>query len=257
VKGGDFCWPPAGTKNWPLTAHPLVKRVLFDGEFRGDRSHASASVDDAVRCLSSEFQRELPSGDCHGDIFSSDRLSRIVGCLLWLGNLTAHLSSTPTNGTIVKGVPSDTYFISESGERTATTDTSGAITVEDSSLTRFPLPTTATSSGSTSSTGDSPLGDSSLPAQLKRSSMTVHTSPASIALNHRLTLSVLGLLKSATGSVAFSTGSNVICRARVAEGAASCTTPKMSSLGRHQVLAKYSGDSNYRATTASTQFNVS
>jgi hypothetical protein len=40
-----------------------------------------------VRRLNSEFQGEFPSGDCHGDILSSDRLSRIVGCLLWLGNL--------------------------------------------------------------------------------------------------------------------------------------------------------------------------
>ena len=24
MKGGDFCWPPAGTRNWPLTSMALT-----------------------------------------------------------------------------------------------------------------------------------------------------------------------------------------------------------------------------------------
>jgi outer membrane protein OmpA-like peptidoglycan-associated protein len=69
-----------------------------------------------------------------------------------IANPTSHLSSAPTNGTLVEGVPSDHYWLFQSGERTSSTASAGAVVVEDSSLASFPIAGSATGTTTTSTT---------------------------------------------------------------------------------------------------------
>ena len=55
-------------------------------------------------------------------------------------NPAAHLNETPADGTIVEGVPSDTYWSFSGGLRTEVSRTPGATTVDDVGLSAFPEP---------------------------------------------------------------------------------------------------------------------
>jgi outer membrane protein OmpA-like peptidoglycan-associated protein len=90
----------------------------------------------------------------------------VVNIDVWdITNITnpmSHMSSVPTNGTLVEGVPSDDYWQFQSGERTSSTTTSGAVEVEDSSLASFSItgstPTTTTSTTTSTTTTTAPKG---------------------------------------------------------------------------------------------------
>jgi surface antigen len=56
-------------------------------------------------------------------------------------NPAAHLNSTPANGTIVEGLPSQTYWSFTAGLRTEVLPVQGVTTVDDVGLSAFPRPT--------------------------------------------------------------------------------------------------------------------
>jgi hypothetical protein len=65
-----------------------------------------------------------------------------------------HLNASPTNGTIVEGVPSDSYWIFQGGLRSPASAASNATQVDDFGLDGFPTPTTPTSpAGGTTTSG--------------------------------------------------------------------------------------------------------
>jgi cell wall-associated NlpC family hydrolase len=96
-------------------------------------------------------------------------------------NSTAHLSATPLDGTIVEGVPSGTYWQFTSGKRQTTSLSSGAVTVEDSSLSNFPIAGTTTIS-STSTTTTSTVKPGTTTTVPRSTTTTTVSSPRKISL---------------------------------------------------------------------------
>jgi hypothetical protein len=62
-------------------------------------------------------------------------------------NPAAHLTATPTNGTVVEGLPSDTYWSFTSGLRSPIAVISGATTVDDVGLAAYPQLTAPVTDG--------------------------------------------------------------------------------------------------------------
>ena len=89
--------------------------------------------------------------------------------------------------------------------------------------------------------------------------MTADANPPSqnYATTDPVVLTATNLPTNATGTVTFVTGFNqVLCVGTVSDGSASCTTTGTNPIGTYPVLATYSGDSNYPATTATTSFVI-
>ena len=71
------------------------------------------------------------------------------GCpaVVWVNEVSyfnyQSLHPTPANGTVLKGIPSATFWLIQSGERIVTSATPSAVAVNDATLTRFPLRSSA------------------------------------------------------------------------------------------------------------------
>jgi outer membrane protein OmpA-like peptidoglycan-associated protein len=106
----------------------------------------------------------------------------VVNIDVWdITNITnpiSHMSSVPTNGTLVEGVPSDDYWQFQSGERTSSATTAGAVVVEDSSLANFPIAgSTATTSTTTTSTTTTTVAKGTTTTTSPKSTTTTSTVP--------------------------------------------------------------------------------
>src|SRR5487761_2209406 len=67
-----------------FVAHPLAQGVFEHRELAGHVSNRSSGVDDAMRSLSPELQRELPPGCSHGDILPAGSRVGLLGVyFLW------------------------------------------------------------------------------------------------------------------------------------------------------------------------------
>ena len=60
-------------------------------------------------------------------------------CLDNMGDSHAHLSPSPADGTLVEGLPSQTYWSFRGGRRSAAAAAAGAVQVDDAGLAVFPL----------------------------------------------------------------------------------------------------------------------
>lgn len=65
------------------------------------------------------------------------------GAVIWVNQQTLdardHLLATPSDGTVLQGLPSGNYWRITAGQRTAIAATSGAVQVDDQTVTAFPL----------------------------------------------------------------------------------------------------------------------
>ena len=108
-------------------------------------------------------------------------------------------------------------------------------------------PLTATYSGDSNYTGTTASG-ASFTVTKADTSMTEAASPPSIGFGSQDTLSVTGLPIGATGIVTFTSGGSTLCVTTLP--ATSCQTTTTLPPGAYPVTATYSGDSNYKGTTA-------
>jgi len=118
-----------------------------------------------------------------------------------IANPAAHLNERPANGTIVEGLPSDTYWSFSAGLRTQVSSAPGATTVDDFGLSAFPKPTP-------------PLGP-----------VTTHTETPSATPNS------LGQPKGTTSSLSATPAHGVL-------GTSAHAAPKKASFALSRALAK-------------------
>ena len=95
-----------------------------------------------------------------------------------ISNPAAHLNVTPVNGTLVEGLPSETYWSFNEGLRSQVSTTAGATTIDDSGLAAFPeLQLPPSSPPSTTSTSSPTSNASTTPAAWSPSTTSTTTSP--------------------------------------------------------------------------------
>jgi hypothetical protein len=119
----------------------------------------------------------------------------------------------------------------------------------DTSSTLAPgtYPVTATYSGDSNYNGSTATG-ASFTVTKADTSMTESAAPSTIPYGTQDTLSVAGLPGDATGTVTFSSGGSPLCTATLP--LISCQTSATLAPGTYPVTATYSGDADYRSTTA-------
>src|SRR5665213_58315 len=91
-------------------------------------------------------------------------------------NPAAHLNVTPANGTLVEGLPSDTYGSVGAGLRTQVSSAPGATTVDDFGLSAFPKPTPPL--GPVTTHTETPSATPNPPGQPKATTLLPSTTPA-------------------------------------------------------------------------------
>jgi Bacterial Ig-like domain (group 3) len=135
-----------------------------------------------------------------------------------------------------------------SGGSTLCTATLPAVSCSTSSaLAPGAYPVTATYSGDGLYTGASAAG-ASFTVTKATTVMTESAAPASIGYGSQDTLSSAGLPGGATGTVTFTSGGSALCATILPT--TSCQTATTLAAGTYNVTAVYSGDVNYKATTA-------
>ncbi|MGA7833669.1 MAG: Ig-like domain-containing protein, partial [Acidimicrobiales bacterium] len=80
--------------------------------------------------------------------------------------------------------------------------------------------------------------------------------PASTGASQNVTLVASNLPVLATGTVTFTSGATPLCTASVSSGLATCDAPSGLVARTYHVTARYSGDTNYAAASATTVFTV-
>src|SRR5665213_1685602 len=88
----------------------------------------------------------------------------------------AHLNAKPVNGTLVEGLPSDTYWSFSAGLRTQVSSAPGATTVDDFGLSAFPKPTPPL--GPVTTHTETPSATPNPPGQPKATTLLPSTTPA-------------------------------------------------------------------------------
>ncbi len=150
----------------------------------------------------------------------------------------------------VSGVPvgaTGTVTFSSGGSTLCTAPLPVTSCATSTTLAPGAYPVTATYSGDTNYNGASVSGASFVVTKAD-TSMTESASPPSIGFGSQDTLSVTGLPIGATGTVTFTSGGSTLCAAPLP--ANSCQTATTLATGVYPVTATYSGDSNYKGTTA-------
>ena len=114
-------------------------------------------------------------------------------------------------------------------------------------------PVTASYSGDTNHAGSS--ATTSFEVTKAATAVNAGVSDASITFGTADTLVISGLPAGSTGTVTFTSGGITLCTVDVATET-SCSTPTTLNTGSYPVLASYSGDGNYLASTDTTTFTV-
>ncbi|HVB06135.1 MAG TPA: Ig-like domain-containing protein [Acidimicrobiales bacterium] len=177
------------------------------------------------------FSVQVQEEDANSNVVTTDSATT-VALSLATNPGTGSLACKPSSSTAVSGgVATFTCSLNQAGVGFLLKATSGSLTAASTSAFNVVAAATAvaiTSSPSTSLTGQS----------------VTYTATVSVASPGA---------GSPTGSVTFTDGSSSICSAvALSSGSASCTNAP-STAATHQVVATYSGDSNF-ASSASSQF---
>jgi hypothetical protein len=135
-----------------------------------------------------------------------------------------------------------------SGGSTLCTATLPAVSCSTSAnLAPSTYPVTATYSGDSNYAGATATG-ASFTVTKANTTMTESASPASIGYGSQDTLSFAGLPSGTSGTVTFTSGGSTLCTALLP--ATSCQTATTLGAGTYNVTATYSGDDNFKGTTA-------
>jgi hypothetical protein len=138
---------PLAVAAWANVAAPVVTRIdpaaLQTYQPSGMFSHVRLVPIDGTFLSTKSGLRYRVAG---GYAFALSTCSDIGGCpspalvdAFAVAHPGTHLTATPTNGTVVLAEPTATYWSFANGNRSKTTASAGAIEVDDTSVTSFPI----------------------------------------------------------------------------------------------------------------------
>jgi subtilase family serine protease len=87
-------------------------------------------------------------------------------------------------------------------------------------------------------------------------SLVVTASPSAATYGAQSTLRGVISPSGVTGSVAFSTGANVLCSGTIVSGVATCLTPKSLGVGTYEVLGSFGGAGPFAASSGLTSLEI-
>ena len=166
------------------------------------------------------------------------------------GRRLAHLDPVPTDGTVVQGFPSRTYWEFSGGQRAPTSPSPSAIAVDDADLQPFPV----VASAGAPSLQSGAIRDSPGNAPPRR--FYALASPAWDPIGRAVSLVARGLAMSDAGVVMFSSRGTVLCVARVVRASAHCDSAKGLGPRRYRVVAIYASSASLTFARAVTTFAV-
>ena len=175
--------------------------------------------------------------------------------------MTASTSDPTTYGQAVvlsvAGIPADASgtVVFTSGATTlckATLPARSCDTSVDLAVARYDV--TATYSGDAIYNGASAPTDFSITKVAD--SMSASATPGTSPFGASVTLSAKGLPESSSGTVAFRSGSVILCSSHVSDGSASCPAAGPLAVRHYLVTASYAGDAHDEPATALTGFTV-